>query len=109
MYCLGGQYTADLTSQVLGMIGTSATRVRAQRRVDLPTIARMLDEGGAHAMSLPEIDWQSLTDDELDQLIQLAQAEQRRRWEAQRPPSLVDDLRAAIRAQQEAPPREQMR
>ncbi len=47
-------------------------------------------------MSLPEIDWHSLTDDELAHLIRRAEAEERRRWEASRSPSVVDDLRAAI-------------
>jgi hypothetical protein len=58
-------------------------------------------------MSLPAIDWQSLTDDELDQLIHRAEAEQRRRGDAQRTPSLIEDLKAAIRAQQDERPGEQ--
>lgn len=58
-------------------------------------------------MSLPAINWQTLTDDELDQLIRLAEAEHRRRWAARRTPSLIDDLKAAIRAQEDVPPGEQ--
>jgi hypothetical protein len=55
-------------------------------------------------MSLPEIPWSTLTDDELDELLLLAEAEEQRRWYARRPRSLVDDLRTAMSAQPDKHP-----
>ena len=47
-------------------------------------------------MSLPTIEWATLTNDELAELILAAEAEEQRRWYARRPRSLVDELRACI-------------
>jgi hypothetical protein len=45
----------------------------------------------------PPIAWQDLTDDELEDVLQEAEAERRRRWKLRRTPSFVDELRTQLR------------
>jgi hypothetical protein len=42
--------------------------------------------------NVPHIDWPNLTDEALEELRRLVEAEQERRWFARRPRSPVDDL-----------------
>jgi len=44
----------------------------------------------------PQIAWQELSDDELEDVLQAAEAERMRRWHARRRPSFVDDLRTRL-------------
>jgi hypothetical protein len=45
----------------------------------------------------PQISWQDLSDDEIEDLLQEAEAERMRRWKARRTPTFVDDLRTQLR------------
>jgi hypothetical protein len=45
----------------------------------------------------PQISWQELSDDELEDVLQEAEAERRRRWKLRRTPSFVDALRTQLR------------
>jgi predicted RNA-binding Zn-ribbon protein involved in translation (DUF1610 family) len=52
--------------------------------------------------NVPRIDWPNLTDEALEELRTLVEAERQRRWSARRPQSPVDDLRAPGHAPQPA-------
>ena len=47
--------------------------------------------------TIPHIDWPNLTDEALEELRTLVEAEQHRRWRAQRPRAPVDELHDAAR------------
>ena len=52
--------------------------------------------------NVPRIDWPNLTDEALEELHRLVEAERERRWFARRPRSSVDDLYDSGRAPQPA-------
>jgi hypothetical protein len=52
--------------------------------------------------NVPPIDWPNLTDEALEALRTLVEAERQRRWLARRPRAPVDELHASVRTPQPA-------
>jgi hypothetical protein len=49
---------------------------------------------------LPPIDWQALTEDELDALEEALNAEKQRRWRQRRGRSFAEDMREGLRREE---------